>query len=537
MHPLVERLRGGLIVSCQAGADDGLYGAEAMAAMARAAELGGAVGIRANSPEHIAAVRRVVSLPILGIYKQDLPGYGIRITPSLEAARELVDAGADIIALDATYRGPLEGRLPAGELIRQVHETLGIPVMADISTYEEGVAAAEAGADIVATTLSGYTDYTPMQTGPDFDLIAKLVGRINVPLIAEGRISSPQEARRVLELGGFAVVVGSMITRPRWIVEQYVAALNNYHNAHQGKILAVDIGGTKIALGIVEGEARIIYHDSIPTPAQDGGQVVVEHLANLIDRAIKTHSGIQAIGISTTGEVDAEGKISYATGFMPGWMGLALGTEIRARFGLPVAIENDAQAATLGEALYGAGRGHMCVLGVTAGTGVGGGLVVDKRIHTGARGAAMALGHITVERNGRLCTCGRQGCLESYASGTALLADYNARVGRERQVASGQEVMLAAQHGDKDAVEAIKIMGDWLGYGLGLALNLIDPSVVVIGGGVSQIGNLFIHSVQDAVRRYAYPTVSDTPILSAKLGTQAGLVGAAILARQHLMAL
>jgi glucokinase len=325
-----------------------------------------------------------------------------------------------------------------------------------------------------------------------------------------------------------------MITKPRWITEQYVMELKNFQDTQRGKILAVDIGGTKIALGIVESEAHIIYQDSIPTEAHEGGQAVVQRLGDLIERTLKMHSGIAAIGISTTGEVNAEGSISYATGFMPGWMGLPLRSEIQTRFDFPVVVENDAQAATLGEAFYGAGRAYDSVLGVTAGTGVGGGFVVNKRVHTGTRGAAMALGHITVERNGRLCTCGRHGCLESYASGTSLLADYNARLTAERQAATGQEVMLAAQRGDQDAVEAIKSMGDWLGYGLGIALTLLDPAVVVIGGGVSQIGDLFINSVRDAVQRYAYPTVSNTPILSARLGTQAGLIGAAALARERL---
>ncbi len=535
MHPLVERLRGGLIVSCQASASDVLYGPQAMASMARAAELGGAVGIRANGVADIAAIRQAVNLPILGIYKQDLPGLGIRITPSLEAAREIVQAGATLIALDATKRGPLEGRLPAAELIRQVKETLHVPVMADIATLEEGIAAAEAGADIVASTLSGYTDYTPKSKTPDFELVRQLVQAVRVPVIAEGRIATPDDARHIFELGGFAVVIGSMVTRPRWITEQYVSTLNAYKESRKGYVIAIDIGGTKIAAGVVDPAAQIMYHDEVPTLAQEGGPAILKRVGNAVERALQAHPDAKAIGISTGGNVDATGRIIYSVGFMPGWTGTPLGAEIEKRFGLPTLVENDGQAATVGEALYGAGRGYHTVLGLTVGTGVGGGLVVNGKVYSGSRGTAMMLGHISVERDGRPCTCGLRGCLESYVSGSALLADYNARVPKDQQVTSGKSVAEAAQRGDQQAVAAVETIGSWLGYGLGIALNLLDPSVVVIGGGVTQIGDLFLNSVRRAVQQYAYSTMRETPVRAATLGPQAGLIGAAALARQHLM--
>jgi len=537
LHPLVERLRGGLIVSCQASASDVLYGPQAMANMAKAAELGGAVGIRANGAADISAIRQAVSLPILGIYKQDLPGLGIRITPSLEAAREIVEAGATLIALDATKRGPLEGRLPAAELIRQVKDTLHVPVMADIATLEEGIAAAEAGADIVASTLSGYTAYTVKTRTPDFELVRQLVKAVRVPVIAEGRIATPDDARRIFELGGFAVVIGSMVTRPRWITEQYVATLNAYKESRKGYVVALDIGGTKIASGVIDPAAQIAYHDEVPTQAQEGGAAILKRVGDAVERAIKAYPDVKAIGISTGGNVDASGTIIYSVGFMPGWAGTPLGESIAQRFGLPTVVENDGHAATLGEALHGAGRGYHTVLGLTVGTGVGGGLVVDGKVYAGSRGTAMMLGHIALERDGRPCTCGLRGCLESYVSGPALIADYNARVPQDQQVASGQAIAEAAQQGDQHAVAAIETVGSWLGYGLGSALNLLDPSVVVIGGGVTQIGDLFLNSVRRALQQYAYAIVRDTPVLAATLGPQAGLIGAAALARQHLMTL
>jgi len=222
---IIIHLRGGLIVSCQAEAFEPLYGARRMAAMARAAAEGGAVGIRANSPADIQAIRRAVNLPIIGIFKVDLPGWEVRITPRLEDANLVAQAGAHIIALDATQR-PHPENLTAAELIQAVKRTTGCPVMADVSTFEEGVAAAQAGADMVGTTLSGYTSYSLQQVEPDFDLVQRLARAIAVPVIAEGRISTPQYARRMLELGAYAVAVGAAITRPQWITRQFVQTLN-----------------------------------------------------------------------------------------------------------------------------------------------------------------------------------------------------------------------------------------------------------------------------------------------------------------------
>ena len=168
MASIIEKIKGGIIVSCQAHEEDGLYGPENMALMAKAAELGGAVGIRADDPKHIAAIRKTVKLPIIGIYKEDVDGYETRITLNMDRAREIFEAGSDIIALDVTNR-PHPYNTTGIEMIKQIKEQFGCLVMADISTFEEGVAAAEAGADIVATTLSGYTSYSPHITGHDFN--------------------------------------------------------------------------------------------------------------------------------------------------------------------------------------------------------------------------------------------------------------------------------------------------------------------------------------------------------------------------------
>ncbi len=221
---LLAQLRGGLIVSCQAEVGEPLYGSSHMAAMAVAAAQSGAVGIRANYPQDIAAIRKVVKLPIIGIYKIDIPGYAVRVTPSLESAIAVARAGADIIAIDCTFRPHPDG-LSRKEHIRLIHAQTYCPVMADISTYEEGLEAQEVGADLVATTLSGYASDTPPPEAPDFELLHRLVSDLSVPVVAEGRIAIPEQAAEAIHLGAFAVVVGSAITRPAWITARFVKGM------------------------------------------------------------------------------------------------------------------------------------------------------------------------------------------------------------------------------------------------------------------------------------------------------------------------
>jgi len=187
--------------------------------------MGGAVGIRANGPTDIAAIRAAVDLPIIGIYKADLPGFAVRITPTIEHAVQVAEAGADIIAFDATLR-PHPDSLLLEERVRRIRRRTGRLIMADISTIQEGQAAEAAGADLAATTLSGYTEDSPAQTGPDFELLESLVSLLKIPVIAEGRIVTPEQAARALELGAFAVVVGGAITRPQSITARFVSGMN-----------------------------------------------------------------------------------------------------------------------------------------------------------------------------------------------------------------------------------------------------------------------------------------------------------------------
>ncbi|RJE87445.1 N-acetylmannosamine-6-phosphate 2-epimerase [Paenibacillus sp. 1011MAR3C5] len=212
----------GLIVSCQALPDEPLFGGDTMAKMADAAVRSGAIGIRTNGADDIMAIKQKVKVPVIGLIKRDFPGSDIFITPTLDEVITIISAGADVIALDVTDR---EGRLEAVQpLINYAHQH-GVAVMADVSTFEEGVAAQQLGADFVGTTLSGYTLYSPQQEEPDLRLVRRLSAALEVPVVAEGRIWSPEDAAKAMQAGASYVVVGSAITRPQLITGRYVEAL------------------------------------------------------------------------------------------------------------------------------------------------------------------------------------------------------------------------------------------------------------------------------------------------------------------------
>ena len=220
-------VRGGLIVSCQALPHEPLFGAAIMARMAVAAIEGGARAIRANTPPDIAAIRNAVDAPVIGLYKADIPGYPVYITPTLDHARQVADAGAHVIAIDATARPrPHPGSL--AEFIHAIHDATGLPVLADIATLEEGQAAVAAGADLISTTMSGYTPNSPQQPGPDLALVRQLAQAAATAVLAEGRYRRPEEVAEALELGATAVVVGGAITRPQEITRWFVAALEEH---------------------------------------------------------------------------------------------------------------------------------------------------------------------------------------------------------------------------------------------------------------------------------------------------------------------
>lgn len=219
----LETLRGGLIVSCQAPKGSALDDPQVIAALALAAEQNGAVGVRINSAAHVVATAARVRVPIIGIEKVVTPESEVYITPTFAVAERLVRGGAHIIATDATRRARPNGeRLE--DLLRQVQEELRRPVMADVATLDEGLHAADCGARLVATTLCGYTPESRGTQLPAFDLLEKLARRLDVPVICEGGVASPEQVRQALDCGAFAVVVGTAITGVGQLVRSFVAA-------------------------------------------------------------------------------------------------------------------------------------------------------------------------------------------------------------------------------------------------------------------------------------------------------------------------
>lgn len=224
---VIETLRGGLIVSCQAPEGSPLDRPEIIAAFALAAERSGACGVRINRPDNISAVQAATRLPIIGIYKQRSEGQPVYITPNGEAARQVAEAGADLIALDATARRA-GGYGEVRQLISEIGARLALPVMADVATEEDARQAEQAGAALVATTLFGYTDETRGAALPNLDLVRLLAATLRIPVVCEGGVQSPEQVAAAFEAGAWAVVVGTALTGIEARVRLFAAAAQAY---------------------------------------------------------------------------------------------------------------------------------------------------------------------------------------------------------------------------------------------------------------------------------------------------------------------
>lgn len=220
-YKLLDLIKGGLIVSCQALEDEPLFSSFIMGRMALAAKEGGAKAIRAQGIDDIIEIKKVTNMPIIGLIKKSYSDSDIYITATMKEVKALVDSKCcEMIALDLTHR-----KRPNGEnvkdLIKYIHDN-NILVMADISTYEEGIDAENLGVDCVSTTLSGYTSYSRQEKSPDLDLVKRLSNNLKIPVIAEGRIHSPSDLKRAYECGAYSAVVGGAITRPKEITERFI---------------------------------------------------------------------------------------------------------------------------------------------------------------------------------------------------------------------------------------------------------------------------------------------------------------------------
>ena len=309
--------------------------------------------------------------------------------------------------------------------------------------------------------------------------------------------------------------------------------------------IGIDVGGTKVLGGVVDEAGKVLTTARKDTPRQ-GGSALTQTIADVAKELLLQHS-VASVGVSAAGFVSSDRKTMLATPNIADWNGVDLDNQLTKLIGLPVVIENDANAAAWGEAKFGAGKNQDHMMMLTVGTGIGGGIVVNGALYRGAFGIAAEFGHMRVVPEGHICGCGARGCFEQYASGNALLRHAREAINASPEIArnllsrgdgtvaglTGQAITDAARDGDPVALAAFNTTGQWLGAGIASLAVLLDPACVVIGGGVIDAGEILLKPTRESLERnmpfagkHPYPQ-----IIAAQLGNEAGLVGVADLAR------
>lgn len=308
--------------------------------------------------------------------------------------------------------------------------------------------------------------------------------------------------------------------------------------------MGVDIGGTKIAAGVVDEQGEILARKRVATAGRSAE--TVERTVSDLVKQLQRDFDIEAIGIGAAGFVDEKrSRVNFAPNL--GWRDEPLRMAVESATGLPVVIENDANAAAWGEYRFGAGRGSDYLVAITVGTGIGGGIITEGALYRGRYGAAAEFGHLSVDPGGRPCGCGNRGCWEQYASGNALVREARYLASERRTEAEkmldlgdgtpegvqGVHVSTAAREGDPVALAAFDFVSRWLGQGMADVAAILDPECFVIGGGVSEAGDILLGSTVRAFGESVTGRDHRTlpKIVVAQLGNAAGLVGAADLAR------
>jgi glucokinase len=314
-----------------------------------------------------------------------------------------------------------------------------------------------------------------------------------------------------------------------------------------GETVGVDLGGTKMLVGVVAGR-EVLYKDQEPSSGQSSEQLL-DTLEREISEALEVRTSAAAVGLGIPCTIDRERGLAVAAVNLP-IRDLPIRDEIARRLGIPVFVDNDANVAALGEHRFGAARGARDAVMLTVGTGIGGGVIVEGELYRGASGAASEPGHMVIDFDGPPCqgNCPNHGCLETFASGTALAreggeaADRSPDSALARERASGREidgraVAEAALAGDRDAAEVVDEAARRLGAGISGLANIFEPEVIVLGGGVAMaLGERMLAPAREELRSRALPPMNQTPVRLAELGPEAGMVGAAEMAREELLA-
>ena len=311
--------------------------------------------------------------------------------------------------------------------------------------------------------------------------------------------------------------------------------------------IGIDLGGTNIGAGIVDENGKILLQDEVPTGASRPFQEVIKDMAGLVEAIIEqggyTVSDIESIGIGSPGSMDREqGKVVFANNL--GWRHVPVREELQKYIDLPVYLENDANVAGLAESVAGACQGVDNSVTITLGTGVGSGIIIDGKPYSGSHGVGAELGHIIVHAGGRQCNCGNRGCLEEYASASALIRE-GRKVAKENpdsliaksadgdlDKVNAKVVIDAAKAGDTKALEVFDNYIYYLTMGIITTINMLDPSIIAIGGGVSKAGDFLLDAIRKSVDEHIF--YKDKPyakIYLSELGNDAGIIGAAMLGR------
>ena len=312
-------------------------------------------------------------------------------------------------------------------------------------------------------------------------------------------------------------------------------------------VLGVDIGGTKLAVGIADELGALVFSERIPSNPTEAAEPTLGRLVDLCRRAI-AESGVPVVaaGVGCVGPLDQKTGYVIRPVNLPGWKDVALVDTLRNALGIPVYLDNDANAAALGEHRFGAGRGVRNMVYLTISTGIGGGIIIDNHLYQGENGNAGELGHMSVNYAGRPCGCGNLGCIEAYASGTAIAARTREAVAAAPSAAeapillslsggidkiNSQHVIEAARRGDPIALKIWDETIVALGSCMVSVINIFNPSRIVLGGGVTHAGDLLFNPLRRQTKKHAIPMLHDIcDIVPAKLGDQVGVLGAVAVA-------
>jgi len=316
-------------------------------------------------------------------------------------------------------------------------------------------------------------------------------------------------------------------------------------------VLGVDLGGSKILTAVVNIEGEMLSRDHSITPAAKGPEAVIQAMLESAERAL-SQAGIaaaelEAICIGAPGLSSPETGVLFTSPNLPGWKDVPLRDIIEDKMGVKTLLINDANAAALGELYFGAAKGARNFICITLGTGIGGGIVIDGEIYAGSLGTAGEIGHMTIDANGPKCNCGNTGCWEMLASGTALEREARRRItdGAETTIlnyaegdinkVNAEAVHKAAQNGDTLAKEIIAQTGYYVGVGLANLINIFNPELIVIGGGLSNIGDMLLEPAYKAAGERAYRAAFDSVRFArAELGRNSGVIGAAAYAFREI---